>query len=50
MTESIKEKVIIEAKRIEEDSLYSAKGHFFAASWWNKFHIWIGIPMVRQKR
>lgn len=42
--ESIKEKVIKEAKRVEEDSLYSAKGHFVAANFWTNFRLWIGVP------
>lgn len=39
-----KEKIIKEAKRIEEDSLYSSKGHFYAAQFWTNLHLWIGIP------
>jgi len=41
---SIKEKIIKEAKRVEEDSLYSAKGHFVAGNFWTNFHLWIGVP------
>jgi hypothetical protein len=37
---------IKEAKRIEEDSLYSAKGHFVTADFWTNFHLWIGVPTV----
>jgi len=44
MTDNIKENMIKEAKRIEEDSLYSAKGHFVAANFWTNFHLWIGAP------
>jgi len=40
----IKEKLIDEAKRIEEDSLYSAKGHFEAANKWRNIHLWLGLP------
>jgi hypothetical protein len=36
--------VIKEAKRIEESTLYSAKGHFAAAHFWSKFHLWVGLP------
>jgi hypothetical protein len=39
-----KENLIKEARRIEEDSLYSAKGHFVAAIFWTNFHLWIGVP------
>ena len=44
MTDNIKENMIKEARRIEEDSLYSAKGHFVAANFWTNFHLWIGVP------
>lgn len=33
----------LETKRIEEDSLYSAKGHFNAGHWWSKVNFWLGI-------
>lgn len=38
------ESVVAEGKRIEEDSLYSAKGHFEAARSWDSWHFWIGVP------
>ena len=38
--------VIREAKRIEESLLHSSKGHFYAASFWSGFHLWVGIPLV----
>lgn len=41
-----KNEIIREAKRIEESLLCSSKGHFAAAHFWSKFHLWIGIPMV----
>lgn len=41
-----KDEIIKEAQRIEESSLYSAKGHFVAASLWSHFHLIIGIPIV----
>jgi hypothetical protein len=37
-----KEKIINEAKRIEEDSLHSAKGHFYAAQRWVNINLWLG--------
>lgn len=37
-----REKIINEAKRIEEDSLYSAKGHFYAGQCWVNTHLWLG--------
>ncbi len=39
-------KITDEAKRIEEDSLHSSKGHFYAAQFWSKFHYSIGVPTV----
>jgi SMODS and SLOG-associating 2TM effector domain family 4 len=36
--------LIRETSRIEEDALYSAKGHFEAASLWSKVHFWLGVP------
>lgn len=40
------EKIINEAKRIEEDSLYSAKGHFCTGQRWNRLHLWLGTISV----
>jgi hypothetical protein len=37
-----KEKIINEAKRIEEDSLHSAKGHFCAAQCWVNINLGLG--------
>jgi hypothetical protein len=39
-----KEEVIKEAKRIEESSLYSSKGHFAAAGFWRNLHFYLGLP------
>jgi len=41
-----KEAIIDEAKRIEENCLFTAKGHFVVAQFWTNFHLWIGIPSV----
>jgi len=41
-----KEAIIQEAKRIEENCLYTSKGHFAAARFWSNFHLWVGIPIV----
>ncbi len=46
MNGSLKPKVVNEAHRIEEDALYSAKGHFEAARLWTNFHYYIGLPTV----
>jgi len=37
-----KEKISIEAKRIEEDSLYSSKSHFYTSQCWSKVNMWLG--------
>jgi len=41
-----KEAIIKEAKRIEENCLYTSKGHFVVAGFWSNFHLWFGIPTV----
>jgi hypothetical protein len=38
--------IIREAQRMEENLLYSSKGHFAAAHSWNTFHLRVGIPLV----
>lgn len=38
------EEYVKEAKRIEEDSLYSSKGHYNAAAFWHGIYFWIGVP------
>lgn len=38
--------IMKESQRIEESSLYSAKGHFAAAHAWSNFHLIIGVPIV----
>jgi hypothetical protein len=40
------ERLIREAKRIEEDTTYSAKRHFNACALWNWVHYLLGIPTV----
>lgn len=34
----------LESERLEEDSLFSARGHFEAARTWGHVHLWVGIP------
>jgi hypothetical protein len=34
--------IIVESKRLEQDALYSFKGHFNAAVFWDKVHLWLG--------
>ncbi|WXT99477.1 MAG: hypothetical protein Ctma_0176 [Catillopecten margaritatus gill symbiont] len=41
-TDKIKQECI----RIEEDALYSSKGHYNASNFWSKVHYGIGLPMV----
>src|SRR5439155_4034317 len=38
--------IINEAKRVEEDAIYSAKGHWEAARRWNRWHFALGIPLT----
>jgi len=44
MTELTKAKIIEEAKHIENDAHYSAKGHFEVADYWTHYHLYLGIP------
>lgn len=37
-------RIIKEAKRIEESALYSSKGHYAAAAFWNSMHFLFGVP------
>jgi len=37
-------KLDTEARRIEEDSEHSAKGHFNAADRWSRYHLAVGLP------
>lgn len=39
-----RDEVIKEAKRIEEGTLYSSKGHFNASALWRRLQYWLGIP------
>jgi len=38
--------ILKEAKRIEEDSIYSSKSHFNTARFWSNLHLWLGVPAV----
>jgi hypothetical protein len=35
-----------EAIRLEEDCLYSARGHFESARIWGMWNLWLGVPSV----
>lgn len=41
---ALEDEIIKESERIEEDCIYSSKGHFEAAGCWKKIHLWIGVP------
>ncbi|MFT4693984.1 MAG: hypothetical protein ACI8TE_000883 [Francisella sp.] len=41
--EKINDKIISEAKRIEEDCDHSSKRHFNASDRWGKYSLWIGL-------
>ena len=41
---AIAEAIKREAHRVEEDCMYSSKGHYNAAASWSHTHLWIGIP------
>ncbi len=38
------QEIVKEAKRIEESTLFSAKGHFAAAESWSRLHLVVGVP------
>lgn len=38
------QKIVAEARRIEEDSEHSSKGHYNACGRWGRYHLWIGLP------
>lgn len=40
----MRDKLVVEARRIEEDSLYSSKGHFEAAALWGRVQFGLGLP------
>ena len=44
MSDSLKNNLVKEAWRIEEDTRYSSKGHYAAADGWRSLHLYIGVP------
>jgi hypothetical protein len=40
------QEIINEAKRLEETTLYSMKGHHCAARGWSWSNLWLGLPIV----
>lgn len=46
ITELAKAKMQEEAKRIENDVHYSAKGHYEEANYWSGLHLLLGVPIT----
>ena len=44
MADTLKDNLVREARRLEEDTLYTSKGHYAAADRWRNAHLWIGVP------
>lgn len=42
--EQLRARLIEEADRLLEDTLWSEKQHFAMATIWRRFHLWLGIP------
>jgi hypothetical protein len=40
------DEIIREAKRLEESTLYSMKGHHVASNGWSRRNLWLGLPVV----
>lgn len=46
MNQKLIQTVISECHRIEEDSLYSSKSHYNVSDLWDKFNLWLGVPLA----
>lgn len=44
MSEELIQKLANEARRIEEDAMFSSKGHYNSGESWKRLHYYIGIP------
>lgn len=44
MSEALRDALVREAKRIEEDCTYSSKAHYDTAAAWSKAHLLTGVP------
>lgn len=44
MRSELRQAMFAESERLEEDALYSARGHFEAARTWGRAHLSLGIP------
>lgn len=40
----LENEIVKECCRVEEDCIYSSKGHFEASALWKRIHLWIGVP------
>src|SRR5258708_33785580 len=40
------DEIVREAKRLEESTLYSMKGHHVASNGWSRRNLWLGLPVV----
>lgn len=40
----LRRNLVSEAERLEEDSVFSSKGHYAAADYWRNTHLIVGIP------
>jgi len=38
------ESIVKEAKRIEEDAIFSSKAHYEASRQWSNVYLWLGVP------
>lgn len=45
MTSKLLESIVAECHRIEEDSLYSSKSHYNVSDRWDKYNLWLGVPL-----
>ncbi len=44
MASTLKDNLVREAARLEEDTLYTSKGHYAASEQWRNVHLSVGIP------
>lgn len=44
VVKTLKDRMAIEAERIEQDTFYSAKGHFVGAQKWRSLNMILGLP------
>lgn len=44
VVKTLKDRMVLEAERIEQDTFYSAKGHFVSAQKWRSLNMVLGLP------